>query len=148
MAQRVWYGNQERVWRLSQQNKVRLQEDRRRRAAKAGSMVESILASNPHMIREAWIQMRGWYKDAVDCPPPLARVTIYHITEEQVDMYWHIPFPVQSIPVERNPFPIEKSFPKDKDISWVVRRIRPNRLGLTLVMWAEHLCKLSHKATQ
>ena len=45
--------------------KARLQEDRRRHAAKAGSTVDSLLASDPPLIQEAWIRMRGWYKAKV-----------------------------------------------------------------------------------
>ena len=44
---------------LSCEIKAGIQEDRRRRAAESGSEVESLLASNPPLIIEAWIRMWG-----------------------------------------------------------------------------------------
>ena len=55
-------------------------ERRRHMAADAGSAVESLLASDTPMIREAWIRIWGWYKDAVDRPLIPSRVTIEHMT--------------------------------------------------------------------
>ena len=56
--------------------KESLQADLHQRAAKAGSVVESLLASDPHIIQEAWIWMQGWYKDAIDHPSLPSRVAI------------------------------------------------------------------------
>ena len=80
--------------------------------------MESLLASDPPLIREAWIRMRGWYKDAVDHPPPPSRVTIYHMMAEWVELYRHVPFSGQPIPVVVTPLHIDKLVPKDKEITW------------------------------
>ena len=61
---------------------AKLQGDRHRRAAEAGSVVESILASDPPLIRKACIQMQEWYKEAVERPPLLFMVpggTYFHL---------------------------------------------------------------------
>ena len=52
-------GTQGCVQTLSRKIKEKLQEDQRRRAAKAGSAVEFLLASDPPLIREVWIRMQG-----------------------------------------------------------------------------------------
>ena len=80
---------------LSQQIKERLQEDQRRRAAKAGSAVDSLLASDPPLIGEAWIWMQGWYKYALAPPPPstLEIVNIDHVVAERAEraeLYQHV----------------------------------------------------------
>ena len=62
--------------------KAVLQGGRCRRAAEAGSAVESFLTYDPPLIRKAWIRMWGWYKDAVDRPPPQSRVAHATMTAE------------------------------------------------------------------
>ena len=68
---------------LSHDIKAGLLEERRRQAAEAGYAVESLLASDPPIIQEAWIRIRGWYKAAVDLPPPPERVSLATMTEER-----------------------------------------------------------------
>ena len=63
-------GDQRSSWDLAHAINIALQGDRHRWAGEVGSEVESLLASNPPLTREAWIRMRGWYKDAVDHPHP------------------------------------------------------------------------------
>ena len=53
-----------------------LQEDLRRCATTTGTELEALLAPNTPLVKEAWIRIRGWYRDAEDRPPPPARVTI------------------------------------------------------------------------
>ena len=92
-------GDQRNARYLTRPIKKSLQEDRRRRAAEAGSGVKALLASNPPLICEAWIWMRGWYKDAVDHPPPPARVDVSTMTTEREEIYRHVPSPGEPIPV-------------------------------------------------
>ena len=61
---------------LRRKIKASIQEGRRQRSAEAGSPVESLLASDMPLIREAWIKMWVWYKEAVDLPPPPYIVSI------------------------------------------------------------------------
>ena len=63
-----------------------LQEDRRQRAAKAGSAEDSLLDSNMTLTREAWIRIWGWYKDAMDPSLPPERVSVATMTAEQVKL--------------------------------------------------------------
>ena len=84
---------------LNRTIKVRLREDRHRKSAKAGSAVKFLPASYPPLIREAWISMWRWYKDAVDRPPPPSRVAITTMTTERIKLYWHIPPPGERMPV-------------------------------------------------
>ena len=39
-------------------------------AAEAENSVGSFLASDPPLVKGEWIQMWGWYKEAVDHPLP------------------------------------------------------------------------------
>ena len=87
----------------------------------------SLLASDPPLIREAWIRMQGWYKDAVDHPPPPSRFAIANMMAERFKLYRHVPSLGQPIPLGVHPFLLEESFSEDGEISWVVRRLRLNR---------------------
>ena len=109
--------------------KVILQEDQSWRVSNVGSTVKSPLTSDPPLIQEAWNQMRGWYKDAVDHPLPPARVAIANITVKRVKLYWPVPPPGQPIPVGVQQFSVDEAIPEDKDIAWAVSRIHWNRSG-------------------
>ena len=80
--------------------KESLQGDRRRRATKLGSAVESLLTYDLSIIREAWIRMWGWYKEAVERPPPPSRVALATLTSEREELYRHVPLLGEPIPVE------------------------------------------------
>ena len=66
------------IWNI----KAKIQEYRLCRAAEAGYAVESLLASDPYLIKEVWIRMRGCYKDAIDHPLPPSRVATDQIMAE------------------------------------------------------------------
>ena len=116
---------------LARAIKATLQGDRPRQAARAGSAVEPLIISNPPLIREAWIRIRGWYKEAVYCPPPPDKVTLATMMAEREELYRYVPFPGDPIPVEYPPFPfsVDDSIPKDGDITWAVCRLLLNRSG-------------------
>ena len=71
--------------------------------------------------------MWGWYKDAVELPPPPDRVAITTMTEERVELFQHFPSPVQPIPVGVNPFLVKHFILEDKEIDWVAHRLCLNR---------------------
>ena len=98
-------------------------------------MVESLLMSDPPLIREAWIRAIEWYKDAVDRPPTPSRVAISTMTAEWVKIYWHLLPPGKLIPVGVQPFPMDDSTPEEKYIVWAVRRLLQNRSdGLSVMI--------------
>ena len=104
-------------------------------------MVEFVLASDLTLIREAWIRMRGWYKNSVDRHPPPSRMTLGTMTEEREELYRDVPSSGEPIPVEYPPFPflVDDSIPDDEEITWAVRRLLLNRSGRPSGMRAEHL---------
>ena len=53
-----------------------------------------------------------WYKDAIDRPLPPDRVTIAHITVEQVELYCKVLAPGQPTPVGFHTSPIVDYVPK------------------------------------
>ena len=67
-------GYQRTVRKLSRHIRVVLRTDWKRRAEEAFIINKSDLTSYPPPIGEAWVQKWGWYKDAVDSPPPPRRV--------------------------------------------------------------------------
>ena len=69
--------------------------------------------------------MWGWYKYAIDPPPP-PRVTIERMTSERKELYYHVPTPGRPIPVEVISFSVEDSIPEKVDISESVERLRLN----------------------
>ena len=46
-----------------------LKLDHQHRAATLRTEVEATLASNPPLVKEAWIRMQGWYCEFEDRPP-------------------------------------------------------------------------------
>ena len=63
-----------------------LAADQKRRADKAGTEVEDLVGADPPLIQEACYRIQGWYKAAVDCALPPARVTLERITAERVTL--------------------------------------------------------------
>ena len=97
--------------------KAVLQVYRRIWAAESGSAVESLLASDPPLIREAWIQMQGWYKDAIEHPPPPSIVSLAKMTGEREELYRHVPSPGEPIPVGDLTFLVDDDIPEDEEIA-------------------------------
>ena len=128
--------------------KAGLQEDRRRQAAKAGSAVGYLLALDLPLILEAWIRMRGWYKAAVDRPPPRARVALATMTAEREELYRNVSPPGEPIHVEDLPLLVGDDIPEDEEIAWVVHRLFLKRSGGPSGMRAEHLRQWPIAATQ
>ena len=93
--------------------------------------------SEPTLHKEAWHQMKGWYRDVVDHGPPPTRVNLDQITAERVDLYRQVPPRGENISVD--PFQVEYLVPTDEEIDWVVMRLRNNRSGGTSGMRVEHL---------
>ena len=135
-------------WSLSRAIKAGIQEDRRRRAAESGSVAESLFASNPPLNREAWIQMWGWYKDAVDHPPPPSIVALATMTAKREELYLHAPPLGEPIPLEDLPFLVDYDIPEDEEIPWEVRRLGLNLSGSPSVIRAEYLRQWLITATQ
>ena len=132
---------QQHIRAISQQIKASLQDDRQRRSAEAGYADESLLASEPPLIREAWIRMKGWYKDAITPYHPPTRVTIKRTEAERVDLY-------QNTPIGVTPFHIKESVPDNEDTAWTVHRLCLNRSRGPSIMQKEHLCKWLRETTQ
>ena len=103
-----------------------LQGDMHRQAAKAESVVGSLLASDLPLIRETWIRMWGWYKDAVDRPPPISRMALATMTAEREEFYRHVPHPGETIHVGDLPFLVGDGIPEDEEISWAICRLHLN----------------------
>ena len=109
---------------LSRAIKEKIHGDRHRREDKSGSTVEYLLTSDRPLIREAWIRMQGWYKDAVDRPQPPYIVALATMASERHDIYRHVPLPGETIPVGEPTLLllVDDSIPEDEDIAWTVRR--------------------------
>ena len=59
----------------------------------AGQEVETLLGEDPPNPKEAWRQLKGWYKAAVNRAPPPAQATLERITAERVDLYSYVSIP-------------------------------------------------------
>ena len=79
-----------------------------------------MLGSYPHLHREAWHQIKGWYKAAFDRAPPPAWVTLERITAERVELYSYVPPPGRNIPISVQLFPVDDSVPTQHKIEWAV----------------------------
>ena len=61
-----------RILRLGRAIRESLQGDRKRRVETAGTDVETLLGGDPPNVKEAWRQLKGWHKAAVNRAPPPA----------------------------------------------------------------------------
>ena len=116
-----------------------LEGERRQRTEEAGKAIKKLLVADYPLHKEAWHCMDGWCKDAVECNPPPARVTLKRIIAERVDLYHQVQPPGENIPTSVEPFQVEDLVPNEDGIEWVVRRLWNNLSRGTLGMRAEHL---------
>ena len=52
-----------------------LTRDWKRRAEEVVMAINYMLTSDPPLIKEVWIQIKGWYKNATNRPPPASHYT-------------------------------------------------------------------------
>ena len=78
------------IWRLGCAIKESLREGREQQSEEAESEVETLLGSDQPLHREAWHQIKGWYKDAVDHAPLPDWVYLKWITAEMVELYSYV----------------------------------------------------------
>ena len=100
------------------------------------------------MIREAWIRMRGRYKDVIELPLPPVRFAIYHMTAEQVDLYRPVPSPGHLISLGVYPFTVDDYVHEDEDITCAVLRLHLNSSDGLSGIRTEHLCQWLHEETR
>ena len=93
----------------------------------------------PHFTGKTWHQIMGWYKAAVDCTPPPARVTLERITAERVELYIYVPPPRTKIPISMQQFLMEDSMPTEDKIEWVVTLLYNHCSGGESGIQEEHL---------
>ena len=103
--------------------------DRRRRSEEEGAEGETLLGLDPPLHREAWHQLKGWYRDAVNCALPSARVTLEQITAEREDLYSYVLPLGANIPIYVEPFPVDDLVPTEDEIEWAVKRLQNHRSG-------------------
>ena len=101
------------ISRLGRAIKAYLQENRKQHAKKAGAEVETLLGLSPPLHREAWHQIKGWYKAAVDRALLPAQFTFKCITVDRVELYSYVPPPGTNIPISVQPFPVDNSVPTE-----------------------------------
>ena len=116
-----------------------LSKDRKRRTEEAGEAVEDLMKADPPLTQEAWHRLQGWYKAAVDRPPPPARATLKRVTAERATLYIQVPPPGDTIPVTIEPFAVEDGVPSEAEVEWAVKRLQNNRAGGPSRMRAEDL---------
>ena len=116
-------GAQLTVQKISRWICVGLSMDRKRRVEDSGHTIESLLTSDPPLIREAWVDMWGWYRYAANRPPPTARVSLETLTEECADLYTYVPPPGKIIAIEVPDFPVDDNILGGEDISEAVLRL-------------------------
>ena len=102
-------GAQKNIRRLRRQIRAGLRTDRKRWAEEAGHTIESLLASDPPLVKEARVRMQGWYMYASDRPPTLspsslARISLDTLTVKRAETYAHILLPGRPITIKVPPF--------------------------------------------
>ena len=83
--------DQLRIRRLCRAIAASLKGERRGIVETLVEDMEALLGADPPMPREAWQQLKCWYKAAVDRAPPPTRATLEQITAERVYLYSYEP---------------------------------------------------------
>ena len=112
---------------------------RKRRVETAVEEVETLLGADPPNPKEAWRQLRGWYKAAVNRAPLPARATLERITAERFDLYSYVPSPGENIPVTVRQVKVDDLVPTEDKIEEAVKKLRRNRSGGLSGMRSENL---------
>ena len=94
----------------------------RGRAEEAGLEVEALLGSNPPLHWEAWHQIKGWYRAAVNHAPPSAQVTIEQVMTERVELYSYAPPTGVNIPISVELLSVDDLVPTEDKIEWAATR--------------------------
>ena len=131
--------DQSLIRRLGRAIAASLKGDLRWQAEEAGEEVKMLLGLDPSLHQEAWHQMKGCYRAAIDRLLPPTRVTLKRITAERVDLYSYVPPPGENISVSVEPFPVDYLVPTEEKIEWAVKLIYNHRSGGTSGMRAEHI---------
>ena len=132
-------GSQRTVRKLGQRIRVGISTNWKRRAEEVGRTIDSLLAFYPPLVRDSWVRIWGWYRDADDRPPPPAHISLETLTEEFAEPYAHVLPPGRPIPIELAPFPVDDTIPREEEIAEVVLHLQLHRDEGPSGMRAEHL---------
>ena len=69
-----------------------------------GAAVEDLMKADPPLIQEAWHRLQGWYKAAVDRPPPPAQATLKQVTADRTTLYSRVTPPRRHHPGHNRTF--------------------------------------------
>ena len=90
----------------------------------------------PPPVRESWVRMQGWYRDAADRTSTPVSVSLETLKGECAELYAYIPPPV------------DDNIPGDEEITKAVLRLRLHHAGSPSGMRAEHLRMWLRAATR
>ena len=116
-------GAQRTVQKISRCIRVGISMDRKIWVEDSGHTIEYLLTSDSPLIREAWVDMWGWYIYVANRPPPTACVNLETPTEECAEIYTHVPPPGKIITIEVPAFPVDYNILGEEDISEAVLRL-------------------------
>ena len=92
-------------------------------------MVESLLTSDPPLIREACCRMQGWYKEVINHTLPHIRITSYRMPEERVALYMRVIMIGKNVPMEVAPLTINNSVPHGDKVAWEIQHLIQQPVG-------------------
>ena len=116
---RAWLRKTGRLSQVRERNLTRriyvsLTNDRRQRAEKAGTEIQSHLAAGE--LKEAWGTAKRWYRQATDTPPKPCFASLEKQTTEREELYAKRVVPDDPIPIVAEPFDLEDGVPDEAEI--------------------------------
>jgi hypothetical protein len=91
-------------------------------SANAASTVKSQLSNSA--VKEAWSNLKGWYRSVEDLPPPACSETMVKQTAERVELYVRAPSMGAVLPYNFPHFEISDNMPSDSEMRTVVRGVK------------------------
>ncbi len=111
--------------------------DCKQHTANAASTIESHLSNGA--VKDAWRNLKGWYKSAEDQPPPACPETMVKKTAKHVELYARAPPMEAALPYNFPHFEISKHMPTDSKMCTVVRGLKNGQAAGATGMRAKHI---------
>jgi hypothetical protein len=106
-------------------------------ATNAASTVESHLSNGA--VKEAWSNLKGWYRWVEDQPLPACPDTMVKHTAKRVELYARAPPMGAALPYNFPHFEISNNMPTNSEMRTVVRGLKNGQITGATKMRAEHI---------
>ncbi len=114
-----------------------LAADCKQRVTNAASTVKNHLSNGA--VKEAWSNLKRWYRSAEELPPPACPETMVKQTAKRMDLYVRAPPVGAALPYNFPHFKISNNMPTDSEMLTAVRGLKNRQATGATRMRAKHI---------